>query len=636
MLTIPHLGTNRYALSVTPPNGDTWIQTTTLEGNHDWDTWLMEGSTGYDTEFTVAGEPVPQPMFGFAPPGNDLTAGSGHIQGTVVAVRQYTPPKGGSFNFWLGMTGSEVAGPITKPWLSLADLNSGDRAVWVGQGNADGSFDISGVPDGDYMLTWWDEPQDYFVNMINVTVRNGETVHMGQVPLNGWWTQYDGYVFNDANRNGVKDPGENGIPNFTLTLRQRGELADGPGPEHGHDRQHRSLLLRDGLPARGVDGHGGLQRLLLHDRRHLPGRQPADPDDGQGCRCGRQRAERHRSQRPARLGRACLRPDRSERGRPRNGGIVGSISYDTTRNELDPQYAAAEDWQPGVSDVPVELYAPVDCPQDGSAPCDANGDYQLAPDGSYATGKLLNTYVSEHWSRPTGCVARDVDGNPLVHGVDENVLVPNQGTDGECISSFLQSVQFGPYPTDQGTPDANFGAAVDGNYGFGDGCFGGTARRRRDPSDPVREPVGGGAFEPLGAGDYLVRIDIPDDATGKPLYKVTGEEDINIGNGDQIVPQVPPPACAGALHTVDLLGDGARRLPRGGRRRRRPTTCPWRDRPGLHPGRQRDVRRHRRDAVRGHRSLAATQSWCRVNNGKSVVPMFNVFTDVPLPSGCVA
>ncbi len=46
---------------------------------------------------------------------------------------------------------------------------------------------------------------------------------------------------------------------------------------------------------------------------------------------------------------------------PQNGGIVGSISYDTTRNEFDPQYAAAEDWQPGVPDVPVELYATVDC-----------------------------------------------------------------------------------------------------------------------------------------------------------------------------------------------------------------------------------------------------------------------------------
>ena len=75
-------------------------------------------------------------------------------------------------------------------------------------GNADGTFDITGVPDGNYMLSWWDEPQDYILNMINVTVRNGETVDLGSLPLNGWWTEFDGYVFNDTNRNGSKDPGE--------------------------------------------------------------------------------------------------------------------------------------------------------------------------------------------------------------------------------------------------------------------------------------------------------------------------------------------------------------------------------------------------------------------------------------------
>ena len=183
----------------------------------------------------------------------------------------------------------------------------------------------------------------------------------------------------------------------------------------------------------------------------------------------------HRPQRPHGLGRACLRPDRAANGvDPRNGGIVGTVSYDTTRNELDPQYAAAEDWQPGISDVPVELYAPVAVRHDAARPATRPAATSSHADGSYAKGKLLNTYVTEHWSRPTGCVARDVDGNPLVHGVDENVLAPNQETNGECISSFMQSVQFGPYPTDQGTPDANFGAAVDGNYGFGDGCFNGT------------------------------------------------------------------------------------------------------------------------------------------------------------------
>jgi len=73
-----------------------------------------------------------------------------------------------------GNTGTKVGGPIVSPWLSLVDLGAGDAAVWVGRGAADGTFDISGVPDGNYTLTWWDEPQDYNLNMVNVTVSDGE------------------------------------------------------------------------------------------------------------------------------------------------------------------------------------------------------------------------------------------------------------------------------------------------------------------------------------------------------------------------------------------------------------------------------------------------------------------------------
>ena len=55
-----------------------------------------------------------------------------------------------------------------------------------------------------------------------------------------------------------------------------------------------------------------------------------------------------------------------------------------------------------------------------------------------------------------------------------------------------------------------------------------------------------------GASDYLVHVVVPDDQYGKPLYNFTTEEDINIGNGDEFYPSVPPPACVGALHTVDV------------------------------------------------------------------------------------
>ena len=158
-------------------------------------------------------------------------------------------------------------------------------------------------------------------------------------------------------------------------------------------------------------------------------------------------------------------------------------------------------------------------------------------------GQLLNTYVTETWQRPDGLRApRDVDGNPLVHGADEQVLPPATGPRTAwrgrswASSSHLRR--------------ANFGDSVDGNYGFGDGCF---VPRRSTPADPASP---GACDRPAPIVPAARRPRLPGRGRGperrrhgRPLYKVTREEDINIVNGDEFVPQVPPPACAGPLHT---------------------------------------------------------------------------------------
>ncbi|MEZ5093753.1 SdrD B-like domain-containing protein [Nocardioides sp.] len=479
IVTYPHMGTNRYTQQVIPPDGSGYIQTTTLEGNHDWDTWVMEGSTGFDTEFAVAGEAVPTPLFGFAkaikngqPLGGNAVAGS--ISGRVMRTLHYVPPKGGSFDVFNGYTGTKIQRPIPDAWISLADLDNGDQAVWVGQAQPNGNFTIDHVPDGNYQITWWDEAQNNLLALQNVTVAGGEAVDLGVLPMSGWWTEYTGTVFNDKNRNGKRDPGENGVPNFALTMRKRDNTLMDRGQTGAVTDANGNYAIEGAYPL-GEFGYTVMEAYsdsyyttgITWQADNMP-----EPETIKGAGVDLSTLNIIGLGATVEWGVHAYDPTGANGIDPRNGGIVGSISYDTTRNELDPRYAASEDWQPGVPDIPVMLYKTVPCGTHTGTPCDADERYELAPDGSYAKGALINSYLSESWETPRGCTARDVDGNPLVHGVDEDHQALNQEVDGKCIPAFSQSVQIGAYPTDQGTADANFGATVNGNYGFGDGCTG--------------------------------------------------------------------------------------------------------------------------------------------------------------------
>jgi hypothetical protein len=624
-LKIPNVGPNRYALSIVPPDGTTWIQTTTLEGNHDWDAWVMEGATGLDTEFVVSGEPFPAIIFGYVrPTPMSATGGTSHITGVIDAVKVYYPPTGGVTlpgTIFGGITGMKLDKPLDNAWVTLTDLTNGDTAIYAGPANADGSFDIANVPAGNYTLTWWDEPQDYILDLINVTVgANEPVVDLGVLPLNGWWTFYDGYVFNDENRNGVMDwqdlnnngcpdpgEGEQGVPNYTLTMRKR---------ENSLMDRGATVVTTDACGYYFMENAYPMTQWLVmeaySDLYYTTGvtyQADNQPTPTTVTGAGVDVSVLPIIGLSGKLDWGVHSYDATGANGidPRNGGIVGTVSYDTTRNELDPRFAAVEDWQPGIPNLNVNLYATVLCTP-GAPDCDPEtGLYQLDTDGSYKKGNLLNTYLTETWERPTGCVARDVNGNPLVHGVDEQVLPLDPNAD--CLEGPLMGNQF---QTGYST--------VDGNYGFGDGCFGDggfdtTTGTCADGSDPTPLP---------GGTDYLVEVEIPDDALGRPMYKVTREEDINIGNGDQFYPQVPPPACAGPLHTVDVAGMGTDGYPGvflpGGINV--PPSTPTENATFLDIG---------ASPYEGLQKPLCTTKLVQLNNGKSIVPTFNLFTDVPIP-----
>ena len=275
VIVIPNLGPNRYGATVSPPAGQSgWVQTTTLEGGHDHDIWVQEGDTGLDTEFIKGAEPVPATQFGFvrvkAMPTSTAT---GEVKGIAVAGLPYIGGQNGQVVPETGWAGAKYAGPIPSPWVALSDLTAGDAATYVGRGAANGSFDIKNVPDGTYQLTIWDDAQDYILWSFNVEVSGGDLVDVGNKMLVGWFTHIRGTVFIDDNGNGRRDSGEDPVPGFALTVRERdNSLMDQYTNIDSRQRQRR-LRHQGGLPAQQVAHPRGVQHPLPDDRSDVPGRQ---------------------------------------------------------------------------------------------------------------------------------------------------------------------------------------------------------------------------------------------------------------------------------------------------------------------------------------------------------------------------
>jgi len=302
----------------------------------------------------------------------------------------------------------------------------------VGQGDATGHVEIPGVPAGSYTVSFWDEDQNMIFDFVNVTVNPGETmVDMGIAPLTGWWTAIEGYVFNDLNRNGIKDSGEPGINNIPITMKKRensvmdrGAIGETTHPhpvtgEAGYYKMVNAYPMTEWL-VEEVYSDLYFTTGITYKADNQPNRTTVLgsgvdvnvlPIIGLG---GQLDWGIHAYDAAGTTGGLD----------PRNGGIVGTVTYDTTRNELDPRYAFTEIWQPGMPDITVNLYAPVPCPfPAGNTPCSTGGiKYALNTDGSYQKGTLINQYLTETWEQPTnltdpsGCKARNVEGTEFSHG----------------------------------------------------------------------------------------------------------------------------------------------------------------------------------------------------------------------------
>jgi hypothetical protein len=655
-IVIPNMGPNRYAATVAPPAGQTdqWVQTTTLEGGRDWDIWSQEGETGYDNEVVKGAEMVPMVQFGFVHTKSFTnTNPTGEVKGTVIAGLPYIGGNPGGLSVENGFPLTLNDGPVKNPWVALSDLDGGDAAVYVGRGNADGTFDVQHVPDGTYQLTLWDDNLDYILYSFNVEVTDGGVTDVGNKAIVGWFTHLHGHVFVDSNENGKRDPGEKSVPQFPLTIRERDNSLMDQAMNTSSTDVNGAYDIRETYPlgkwlvleafdtryrTTGVTYKGENEKKAttklggLVDLDFLPiiglggevdwGVQPYDAGT--------------------------------------NGGIAGTVSYDTTRNELDPADAASEGYQPGIPDVPVHLYATKPCTATTAediantcrqgheivplsvpdpAPDAAPGAMTKNPDpdrGSFVKGpELADSYTSETWSAPRGCTAYDYTGEPLT---DQRALPEfGEAANRSCVEAPMMGVAIGP--SDKTPGEA--AQTVNGNYGFSSSKLnlyapGNPKNPAPDKQFPLYGDLAAAGYpeQDLKAADYIVAVDIPDNPVGGgKMYKATSEEDVNVFDGDGYLPQEnmnaitpalesdppgpptpdvtqpsQPPSqqagiispCAGALHKVDVTNPSF--LDAGG------SPFQGQDRP------------------------SCEAKLVTVRSGQATAPNFNLFTDVPIPT----
>ena len=231
---IPNMMQGRYGVVATPPadriaRGEEWLQTNTLDGQKAHDSFLRIGEPSYFQEYGPAGWHV---AIGFANPdiinsrkaavcnGTDPsvtgTNCTNSITATVTTERMSRTPDERLYS-----SGDNTSFGFTQCYVSFGDPDGEDFAFTKCDSN--GKFTLSGLPDGDWRLTVFDQWNDMLVDGLSTPVRlaNGASVNLGTIATSQWQANIYTSSFFDTNRNGVRDPGESGLTLVSTNIRFR-------------------------------------------------------------------------------------------------------------------------------------------------------------------------------------------------------------------------------------------------------------------------------------------------------------------------------------------------------------------------------------------------------------------------------
>ncbi|MBZ5657445.1 MAG: hypothetical protein LAO56_19430 [Acidobacteriia bacterium] len=221
---VANLMPGRYGVVATPAadriaRGEEWLQTNTLDGQKAHDSFLRIGEPSFFQEYGPAGYHV---SIGFANPaiingrkaavcnGTDpnITGSNctNSVTGTITTARMSRTPDERLYG-----SGDNSSFAFTQCYVSFGDPDGEDFAFT--KCDANGNFTLSGLPDGDWRMTVFDQWNDMLVDGLSTPVRlaGGTALNVGQIATNQWQANIYTTTFFDANGNGVRDSNEEGL-----------------------------------------------------------------------------------------------------------------------------------------------------------------------------------------------------------------------------------------------------------------------------------------------------------------------------------------------------------------------------------------------------------------------------------------
>jgi hypothetical protein len=218
---VANLFPGRYGIVATPSadaisRGEEWLQTNTLDGQKAHDSFLRIGEPSFFQEFGPAGYHV---SIGFANPAiinarlqyicngadpNSPQPGTPYHCNNTVTGQVTTERMSRTPDERLYSSGDYTSFSFTQCYVSFGDADGEDFAFT--KCNADGTFTLSGLPEGTWRVTVFDQWNDMLVDGLSTPVQlgGGNTTALGQIATNQWQANIYTNTFFDNTYTGVR------------------------------------------------------------------------------------------------------------------------------------------------------------------------------------------------------------------------------------------------------------------------------------------------------------------------------------------------------------------------------------------------------------------------------------------------